>query len=134
MNSDSISFNLGANLSKLLEERSMTKSELSFKAGISCSTLTFVSKGRSPSVKTVIAICNALEIPVHKLFEGIVCKSYESQPTSLRSFELKEIVNKLDKVEKENFFMLTLPNLFFELKKGLSPELKSLVSDFSKNA
>ncbi|HEV2618624.1 MAG TPA: transcriptional regulator [Acidobacteriaceae bacterium] len=59
------------NILRLLDERGMTKNELSDKAGISISFLSDLTNGKAnPSLKVMEAIADALETPLPLLLES----------------------------------------------------------------
>lgn len=52
------------------EERNLSQFELSLQSGVSQNMITYIETGkRSPTLKTVIKLCKALEISPAKLFE-----------------------------------------------------------------
>ena len=61
---------LFTNILRLLDERDMTKKELSEKAGVSLSFLSDLTNGKAnPSLKVMEAIAIALEVPLSLLLE-----------------------------------------------------------------
>ncbi len=61
---------LFTNILRLLDERDMTKKELSEKAGVSLSFLSDLTNGKAnPSLKVMEAIAVALEVPLSLLLE-----------------------------------------------------------------
>jgi transcriptional regulator with XRE-family HTH domain len=60
------------NVLRILDERHMTRSELSERSGISNSFLSDLAKGKAnPSLKVMVAIASALETPLPLLLESI---------------------------------------------------------------
>jgi transcriptional regulator with XRE-family HTH domain len=58
------------NILRLLEERDMTKQELSHKAGVSISFLSDLTNGKAnPSLRVMENIANALDVPLPVLLE-----------------------------------------------------------------
>lgn len=54
----------------LRKERRLTVQELAYRCDIERSNLSRLETGRSnPTIKTLCIICNALDVPLHTLFE-----------------------------------------------------------------
>ncbi|MEE0879954.1 MAG: helix-turn-helix transcriptional regulator [Treponemataceae bacterium] len=52
------------------EERNLSQFELSLQSGVSQNMITYIETGkRAPTLKTIIKLCDALEISPAKLFE-----------------------------------------------------------------
>ena len=52
------------------EERNLSQLDLSLSSGVSQNMITYIETGkRTPSLKTIIKLCNALQISPAKLFE-----------------------------------------------------------------
>ena len=52
------------------EERNLSQFELSSQSGVSQNMITYIETGKgAPTLKTIIKLCNALEISPAKLFE-----------------------------------------------------------------
>ncbi|MBQ3025866.1 MAG: helix-turn-helix transcriptional regulator [Spirochaetaceae bacterium] len=52
------------------EERNLSQFELSLQSGVSQNMITYIETGkRAPTLRTIIKLCNALEISPAKLFE-----------------------------------------------------------------
>lgn len=52
------------------EERNLSQFELSLQSGVSQNMITYIeTEKRAPTLKTIIKLCNALEISPAKLFE-----------------------------------------------------------------
>ena len=60
---------VGTRIRFLREQKNIKQSQLARKAGLACSTLCDIEKGRlSPSIRSLEKIANALEMPVATLF------------------------------------------------------------------
>lgn len=58
-------------LKRLCEEKNITPYALARKAGVSTSTISYLMSGKTkPQFYTILALCDALEVPVGALFEA----------------------------------------------------------------
>lgn len=60
---------VGRNIAKLRQDNNLTQKELAEKVGVSVSYLSRIEEGKSPGIKTVAMIANALGVRAEDLYE-----------------------------------------------------------------
>ena len=81
--------NIGRNIEKHRKDQKLTRKVLSEKAGVNIKTLEFIEKGKTdnPSLDKIVAISEALEVPLAELVYG----ENKGKNMSLSAAELEKL-------------------------------------------
>lgn len=80
--------NILKRLREIREQKGISQLELSFESGVSQNMITYIENGkRTPTLKTVLKLCNALKINPATLFEKSDSEKAEARKTIVELLE-----------------------------------------------
>ncbi len=87
-------------------KKGITQLEFSFRSGVSQGMITYIEQGnRNPALKTVLKLCDALDIRFSDLLEGIEPITKESDKSKLSEIKkdmenhIKELSHLIDEID-----------------------------------
>lgn len=99
------------NIRNICTQKRITMTSLARRSDISQSTLSDLFKGRTkPQIYTLFKICNALDISIEKLFEGIVIKEVriDARVGNQKKEQIAELILEYESLTEEKKKLLEL--------------------------